>query len=572
MKEQPDTISRSELASGEENRPHRGDESPRDSVTPLTRANVLLVDDDSAMTRLLAKWLDREGYQTRSAGDGREALAAIEAECPDVLLTDWDMPNMDGLELCRRVRELNLPHYVYIVFLTVRSTPAEMIRGLEAGADDFLSKPVDQRELLARMRSAVRVFDLERRLNLLARNDLLTGLMTQRIFYETLEKERARVRRSGAALSCVMMDIDFFKRVNDVHGHPAGDAVLKSVAELISKHCRVSDSPCRYGGEEFCVLLPDATEENAVRWAERVRQTLAANIVSINGRELRITASFGVAQHRDDVQTAEELVDRADQALLCAKQSGRDCVVAFDSLNNANDVDFKHAGQYGMFQETKVSQVMSPVVACLREDQTVGQAAEFFLRSRINSTPVVDAEGKLVGILSEKDLLAAMIALDSWQLPVREVMKSNVIWYEEGTPIQTVYDFLCRVSIRRVVIVADGRPTGTISRGTLLRWFRNMVAAQGLLKLPPNGPKVDDLDQRQSRKRLADTAGTLARLASKLQCRIRDDGIDPFSHVIGGATIMQTLVNDLLAFSRYAKETSDVGPLRSLLLSTNHMD
>ena len=360
--------------------------------------------------------------------------------------------------------------------------------------------------------------------------------------------------------------------MNDVHGHPTGDAVLKSVAEVLRGHCRISDSPCRYGGEEFCILLPDATEENATQWAERVRQELAANIVSLNGRELRITASFGVAEHRDDVQTAEELVDRADQALMCAKQSGRDCVVAFESLTNANEVDFKRAGQYGIFQETKASQAMSSVVACLRETDTVGQAAEFFLRSRINSTPVVDAEGKLAGMLSEKDLLMAMIALESWRLPVREVMKTNVIWYEEETPVQTIYEFLCRVSIRRVVIVADGRPTGTISRGTLLRWFRNNVIAQGLLKVPPKGRYVNDSDSCRSRKRLADTAGTLARLASKLQGRLRDDEIDPFPYVIGGATIIQNLVNDLLAFARYSNDTNDTGSLRSLMLGSGHTD
>ncbi|MCX7426188.1 MAG: diguanylate cyclase [Planctomycetia bacterium] len=533
------------------------------------QASVLLVDDDPAMRRILSKWLERDGYHTSGVSDGREALEAIQANCPDFLITDWEMPQMDGLALCRGVRQMNLPSYVYILFLTVKSAPAEMIKGLEAGADEFLAKPVDQGELLARMHAGARVLELQRRLGQLARTDALTGLTTQRVFYETLEREWARVKRSGAPLSCAMLDIDFFKRVNDVHGHPAGDAILKSTAELLQKNCRASDLPCRYGGEEFCVLLPDTTEEDAVRWAERVRKTLSGNVISNNGRDLRITCSFGVAQRQDDTQTAEELVDQADQALLCAKQSGRDSVVAFQSLSDANNVDVRKSSRHGVFQDITASQVMSPMVACLGQDESVGQAADFFLRSRINSTPVVDADGKLVGILSEKDLMAAMVSLKSWQTPVRDVMKPNVIWYEEDTPIETIYEFLCRVSIRRVVIVAGDRPIGTISRGTLLRWFRNLVVAKGLLEHELNAREIPNADARRSRHRMTEAAGALEALASDLQSRLRAER-DVVPYIVGGATRMQDLVNDLLAYARFAGEPA--GAAKPLTVNANHMD
>ena len=535
-------------------------------------SNVLLVDDDPAMRRILSKWLEKDGYSVRAVSDGREAIAAIEQECPDFLITDWEMPHVDGLELCRRVRAMDLPGYVYTLFLTVKSAPAEMIEGLEIGADDFLSKPVGQGELLARMRAGARILELERRLGQLARTDSLTGLITQRVFYESLEREWERVRRSGAPLSCVMLDIDFFKRVNDIHGHPTGDAILRSVAGLLRGNCRLNDVPCRYGGEEFAVLLPDTTEENAKLWAERVREVLAATSVVINGRDLRVTGSFGVAQRRDDTQTAEELVDRADQALLCAKQSGRDRVISFESLNDAAAVDLKKSSQYGIFDGTKARHVMSPMVACLHEDEPVGQAAEFFLRSRINSTPVVDTEGKLVGMLSDKDLMAAMVSLECWQTPVREVMKPNVIWYEEETPIQTIYEFLCRVSIRRVVIVNDNRPAGTISRSTLLRWFRNLVVTKGLLKHESAAQDFPAADPCGSKHRLAETAETLAEVASELQSRFEQDADDLVPYVVGGATRMQDLVNDLLAFSRYANETGSAAATEAMLLNTSYMD
>ena len=223
------------------------------SMTPANY-RVLLVDDDPAMLRILSKWLAKAGYPVRTAVDGQEALEAIELECPDFLVTDWEMPRLDGLELCRRVREMLLPHYVYIIFLTVRTGAKEMIAGLENGADDFLTKPVTEGELLARMRSSLRVLELERRLSVMAHTDSLTGLLTQRSFYESLEKEWHRAKRFHLPLSCVMMDLDFFKQVNDVHGHQAGDSVLKFVAELLVDNCRASDTVCRYGGEEFCTM------------------------------------------------------------------------------------------------------------------------------------------------------------------------------------------------------------------------------------------------------------------------------------------------------------------------------
>lgn len=322
-------------------------------------------------------------------------------------------------------------------------------------------------------------------------------------------------------------------------------------------------------------MLPETREEDAALWANRTRERLGSLVIPVGAKKLRVTASFGAAQKTDGTRSAEELVDQADQSLLCAKQSGRDRVVRYESLSTANEVDLEEAdNQRNLFRGITAAHVMSPLVACLREDETVGQAAEFFLRSRINSSPVVDSEGKLSGILSEKDLLAAMVSLDCWSVPVREVMKPNVVCYEEETPIRVIYEFLCRVSIRRVVIAKDERPRGTISRSTLLRWFRNLVCTKGLLtdseasKTPP----VDD--SQQAKGRLAETTQTMAQLASELKRRLHEDADDLVPYVVGSATQIQDLVNDLLAYSRYAGESNATGAaaLQSLLLSSSYTD
>jgi two-component system, cell cycle response regulator len=516
-----------------------------------TNSKVLVVDDDPAMLRMLSRWLEKGGYSAQVASDGLQALAMIEADCPDFVITDWEMPNMDGLELCRRLRNLDLPHYVFIMFLTVKSASEEMIEGLEIGADEFLCKPVYQEELLARMRAGSRVLELERRLSTMAHTDPLTGLLTLKTLYEIMTKEWHRSKRYHLPLSCVMMDLDFFKQVNDIHGHQTGDIVLKRVGELLLESSRRSDSVCRYGGEEFCILLPEACEADARAWAERARLKLAEIQIPVGDKFIRVSGSFGVSQRHDDTHSPEALVDEADQALLCAKRTGRDRVVRYESLNDAGELELVTT-ETDLFKDILAQHIMTPMVICLREEQTIGQAAEFFIRSRINSTPVVNAQGKLSGMLSEKDLMAAMVSLSCWEHPVSNVMRPNVITYEEDTPARTIYEFLCRVAMRRIVIVKDGRPTGTISRGTLLRLFRNLVLSKGLLQDNQGNGAGAKVDPCHPREHLEDTTRQLAIQVSQLQLHLQNDNEELMPYVIGGATGMQGLVDDLLAYSQYA--------------------
>src|SRR3972149_5693151 len=540
--------------------------------THPAQSKVLVVDDDPAMLRMLFRWLEKAGYLVRVASDGQQALSMIESDCPDFLITDWEMPVMDGPELCRRLRQLHLPQYVFIMFLTVKSASEEMITGLEMGADEFLCKPVYQEEFLARLRAGARVLELERRLSTQAHVDSLTGLITKRTFHEILGKEWYRANRFQLPLACVMMDLDFFKRINDVHGHPAGDSVLKCVAELLLHSCRRSDSVCRYGGEEFCILLPDAKENDAAAWAERARLKIAGLRISIGEKQISLTSSFGVSQQYKETRTPEALVDQADQALLCAKRTGRDRVVRYMSLNDAGELDLV-TGETDLFKGILARHIMTPVVMCLRENESIGQAAEVFLHTRTNSTPVVDDQGKLVGMVSEKDLMAAMVFLHCWNQPVSSVIKPNVVTYEEDSPIRTIYEFLCRVSMRRIVIVKDRHPTGTISRGTLLRLFRNLVISKGLLDSEKGETAQGAFNSLHTRERLEEIARQLANQVSQLQSRFRDGTEDLAPYVVGGATGMQGLVNDLLIYSQYANpEEKSAADLQSMHMEGNYVD
>ncbi len=515
--------------------------------TPWSK--VLVVDDDPSMLRLIDAYLTPAGYQVRTTADPQAALAALEEDCPHYVLTDWLMPGMNGLDLCHHIRQSDLPHYVYVLIVTAKSDTADVVTGLRAGADDFLVKPVTPDELLARMQSGARVLALEQQLKELARTDALTGIPGRRAFLDQAQREFERARRYRLPLTCAMIDIDYFKKINDTHGHPAGDHVLREVARLLAANCRSSDYLCRYGGEEFCAILVETTESAAAVWAQRVRAAMNALRVQIGDATVEVSASMGVSELLDDTANVSGLIDMADQALLVAKQAGRDRVVRFRSLREAESP--RLAEDDNPFEGVTVRNAMSALVACLNEDETVGQAAEFFLRFRINSCPVVDGEGKLVGILSEKDILATMTEPDCWTKPVSEAMRRNVVSYEEETPLKTVYDFLCRVSMRRIVVVKDGIPTGIISRGTLLRWYSTWLAAHGRSALPNS-----ELADRQgasgltSRQHMSHAAVAIAREAATLQEALTSQRDDCLPLVIDGASRIQELVNDVLADSR----------------------
>jgi two-component system cell cycle response regulator len=297
---------------------------------------VLVADDSPTVRAAVRQHLAPEGYQVIEADNGEEALAVTKAEAPDVVLLDVGMPRLDGLAvLCELQADADLAD-IPVVFLTARTDAAEVVAGLHAGAHDYLRKPFDGLELVARVSAAARVKRLQDELrtryndlNRLSRLDALTGLYNRGHLEEHLADLCSASGRHRFHVTAMLIDLDHFKQINDSYGHPAGDAVLKAAAHVVGSQLRVEDIPGRWGGEEFLVLLPYIDAPSALIVAERIRADIAGLEVGVvRGTTLRNTASIGLCT--GIAVDGATLVQRADESLYRAKTAGRNKVAATD--------------------------------------------------------------------------------------------------------------------------------------------------------------------------------------------------------------------------------------------------
>jgi two-component system cell cycle response regulator len=291
---------------------------------------ILIIDDDPISRRVLEANLLEWGYEVMVASDGGKAWEIIQQpESPSLIISDWMMPQMDGLALCREIRNMEKSEYIYFIILTAKGEKKDIIEGLEAGADDFLTKPFNQEELKYRTRIGERIINLERRILELANTDPLTGLLNRRAFMERMEQEMSRAQREKKPLSLIMADIDHFKNVNDTYGHQIGDIVLQRFVGQLTTSTRPYDFMGRYGGEEFVVCLPGADGLKAASVSERMRRQVEdmETMLPDDSRSIRITASFGTASYSiESGKNIDLLIKRADDALYLAKNKGRNCV------------------------------------------------------------------------------------------------------------------------------------------------------------------------------------------------------------------------------------------------------
>lgn len=522
------------------------------TALPFQRLRLLLIEDDEADALLVERALERyPGFVLRHVTRLQAAIEVLNEATFDAALLDLSLPDSFGLEGITRLQSKfpDLP----VVVLTGLDDSKMPLEALERGAQDYLCKGSCSAENLIR---AIR-YSIQRQqiqsenrrllaeLEKQARHDPLTDILNRRSLVCELEREWHRTVRSGEPFSCVMLDVDYFKRINDAYGHTVGDQVLQAISKLLAKACRAGDVPGRYGGEEFLILMPATSESGAAIWAERLRIMLAAAPISVNGETIHVTASFGVAERTAVTERGEEMVDQADQALLLAKRLGRDQVVSYQqTLAQADGTD---AEVHDAFARLTAADIMTPLVAVLEETATLQQATEFLLNLRLDSAPIVDAQGRLVGILGEEKLARVLASAEAWNRPVSEAMNTKPISFSIDTPAVEIQDFLSRAASRRVVILDAQRPVGIVSRSSILRWREYQELSSRAL------PSHQSTEQAASSERynnllslVAEIEGQAARLASGLVSS--ED--PPAELTVAAATRIQSLLEDTVTQSR----------------------
>jgi len=295
---------------------------------------ILIADDSLLSRRLLEQTLRGWSYDVVVASDGAEAYELLSGpDAPSLAILDWMMPGYTGPEICRMIREKNVEPYTYILLLTSRNEKEDVVTGMDAGADDYITKPFDRHELQVRLRAGTRIVELQEQLlstrealREQATRDYLTHLWNRSAILETLERELARANRESARFGVVLADLDHFKAINDTWGHAAGDLALKEASRRMQSALRPYDAIGRYGGEEFLLILPGADLEETAWLADRVRTAIRSEPVIWNGAPITLSCSFGCTTVAKGF-TADVLIRTADEALYAAKRGGRDRVV-----------------------------------------------------------------------------------------------------------------------------------------------------------------------------------------------------------------------------------------------------
>jgi diguanylate cyclase (GGDEF)-like protein len=297
---------------------------------------ILIAEDDPVSRRILEATLIKWGHEVIACSDGHEAWLELQKDnAPSLLIFDWMMPGMDGIELCKKVRQMEREPYSFIILLTAKSQQKDIVIGMKAGADDYLIKPFDKNELEVRLRAGERILNLQtelisarEQLREQATHDPLTGIWNHKSIFDIINRELVRARRQGMSVTILMADIDHFKKINDTYGHLAGDKVLCEITGRLKAAIRTYDDIGRFGGDEFLLVLPGCSESDITKLTERLRTSIDEKEISIDEETVAVTVSFGAVTYSEEVEIqVDTLIKAADAALYKAKKEGRNCAV-----------------------------------------------------------------------------------------------------------------------------------------------------------------------------------------------------------------------------------------------------
>ncbi|MBI1249490.1 diguanylate cyclase [bacterium] len=446
----------------------------------ISGEKAIVIENGSSSAKLIAAWLKNAGMEVRRCVEYASAKHLIREDCPTLIVADWQEDPEAGEMFFRWIHEEYLPQYVYTMVVADRRMLPEWASAVSLGIDDVLATTVSREELISRVTSAMRVVELENNLRSVERNDPLTGLATLRYLKDQLKREWGRARNYHLPISCVMIDIDDFREINEEYGVEAGDQVLLQLAKTISDAGRTMDYLCRLERDRLLLVLPECAEVNAYRAAKRISRQIGRLSVSVAGQAINVSVSMGVAERTSKVEDLETLIANSEMALRVAKSSGKCRIVCLgDCLESAGEVTGEDYVRQRL-EHLTAAEIMSKPIFTACEDETVAEVARFLVQHGIKSIPVVDAEGYLTGVVSEKDLMRAFRQPNAWSIPVSDVMVRDVVRFEEFASCLQIYEFLSQSSLRRVIIVNEERPTGIISRGNCLRYIQSLENGDGL--------------------------------------------------------------------------------------------
>ncbi|MCE5315088.1 MAG: EAL domain-containing protein [Armatimonadota bacterium] len=400
---------------------------------------ILIAEDDPVSRRLLEALLKKWGYDVVVAQDGRQAWDILKKnDAPKMAIVDWMMPELDGVQVCQNVRQREDDYYIYIILLTAKSQKQDIIQGMVAGADDYVTKPFDANELNARLRAGRRILDLQSELlstretlRVQATHDPLTGLPNRLLFSDRLTQRLAQARRQEQPLAVMFLDLDRFKLINDTLGHNIGDMLLKSVSERLQGTLREVDTIARMGGDEFTIILSDIDNaDSAVVVADKVLQALAEPVI-LDGHELFVSASMGISLFPSDGGNAETLVQNADTAMYRAKEQGRNNYQLYTEAFNAAAVEkitLEHSLRRALARDEFLLHYQPQV--------SIGtgkvKGTEALIRWRQPNLGLV-SPGQFIPLAEETGLI---LPISEWVL--RTACTQNKAWQDAGLPHMSI--------------------------------------------------------------------------------------------------------------------------------------